>query len=1424
MPKHEDLLDFLEKRGICAKNVDTSKPTKQKNEQSQSKKHSHSKHQTNASGYSSASRAQTFFTNTPRKCPVCTEDHRIYECPKFAEMDVEKRKKLIFNQNRCLNCFAKGHGVKECNSKGYCKTCNDPTARHHSLLHHTKESSTTPEDSSGPDILPTAVINLLDRNHQLVQCRALIDTASTKNFITQELAAKLGIKRLTCSIPVGALNELSTIVHHRISTTISSRLNNFKKELNFLIVPTISSLVPSEQIDRKSLEIPKNLALADADFHKPSTIQVLLGCSTSISILSVGQLKLPKAADIYLQKTLFGRLVCGSLNNEFDHSQTACHFTEIIEEFKKFWEIEDIGLKESQQSEVEAACQAHFQQHVSRNPEGRYIVALPFNEKKNKIGTSFLQAKRRLLSLERKFQWNSKLAEDYTKVINEYKELGHMKKIETDVEDGFYLPHHAVFKDTSLTTKTRVVFDGSARSSTGVSLNDALMVGPTIQDDILALVLRFRLHNYIFTGDIEKMYRQVLIRPEDTIYQRILWRENNEITTYELQTVTFGLSSAPYLAVRCLQQLADDEQESYPTASTVLKRDLYVDDLLTGTSTLEDALLLRDEMISLLRAGGFNLRQCASNSPQVLQGLPESTVNLQLLGGDDSTLKTLGIHWDSQKDSIVYTVNPIATRDTITMRTIASDVARIFDPLGLLNPVVTHAKIIQQELWRLKLNWDDSTPAEIHTRWNEFASQLPLLNEMQFKRQVITNLQNLEVHGFCDASQNAYGACIYLRSVENNEKIQVNLYCAKSRITPLKGTHTIPRLELCAMELLSNLYNIVKKATNITPEREIFWSDSTVALHWIKTSPHLLQRFVANRVARIQETTKHVDWRHVRTHDNPADAVSRGQLSSDFLKNELWLHGPKWLRLPENHWPYLHIERPSELPEFKKATCLHIVEPPHNTFLHRYSSFERLKRIAARCLRWRRRLPHKNLTLQELQLAETRILQLVQHHSFSTEYSFLKQGNPLPPKNRLKNLSLKLDEDGLIRVGGRLRKARNVPLDGRHPILLPKGHHITHLLIEKTHLTNLHTGVQTTLHLLRQRYWPIDGRSQVRFIIHKCISCARVNPPPVNYPMADLPGTRITQAKPFTNTGIDYCGPFLIKERRHRNLKKIKIWICIFVCFTTKAVHIELVNDLTSEEFLATLSRFISRHPSCRTLHSDNATTFVGANRELQELYALLNTERHDEFINRHLAEQGIEWKFIPPVAPHCGGLWEAAVKSCKQHMKKVIGNELLTYQQLNTLCVKIEGILNSRPLTPLSSDPNDFTALTPAHFLHGDINSDLPAPDFTETPNNRLSYWQHLEKIKQHFWNRWHKEYLSELNIRHKWTSGHHDINIGAMVLLRDDNLPPLKWRMGRVIEVYPSDDNIIRKVRVRTSTGKVLRNVRSLAPLPIDFNNSNK
>ncbi|XP_015122307.1 uncharacterized protein LOC107044788 [Diachasma alloeum] len=342
------------------------------------------------------------------------------------------------------------------------------------------------------------------------------------------------------------------------------------------------------------------------------------------------------------------------------------------------------------------------------------------------------------------------------------------------------------------------------------------------------------------------------------------------------------------------------------------------------------------------------------------------------------------------------------------------------------------------------------------------------------------------------------------------------------------------------------------------------------------------------------------------------------------------------------------------------------------------------------------KVTHRYLTVPEMETASKLILLLTQQAVFSEEFQRLENGECVTKRSKLHTLNPFIDDDGLIRVGGRLEKAKSISFDERHPIVLSPFHHITRLIIESTHLDNLHTG---TFKL-----------------------------PAVNYLMGNLPAQRVTLAKPFEHTGVDYCGSLFIKEKKFRNRSKVKVWIAIFVCFTTKAVHIEVVDDLSTDEFLAAFSRFISRHPSCNSMYSDNGTNFVGAKNELKELYALVEAEEHKERVQRHL----------------------------------------------NTLCIKIEGILNSQPLTPLSSDPNDLTALTPAHFLHGSSTRDLPAPEFLHTPSNRLSYWEHIEKLKQEFWSRWQNEYLNELQIRHKWNDGNHQIEEGSLVLLRDDNAPP--------------------------------------------------
>ncbi|XP_063979907.1 uncharacterized protein LOC135163930 [Diachasmimorpha longicaudata] len=1354
MPKVNHLLDFIQRRGLCVKSTEVGKTLNYKDSSSKFEAHGKNKKKKNPSSYANSSAAtvsrptgstQVFHTSVQKPCTVCQGAHKIYGCPRFQEMSQQERLKLVFSQNRCLNCLGVGH---------VCST----SSRNHPLQ---AKSSLDPIDNQQGHLPKVScnVSHLTQIFQKPVPCRMLLDTGSSSSFITTELAEKLQLPKVQCSISVGALNDLSTVANYRVTATVQSRHNNFRKDLDLLAIPAISSLIPGQQIDRKALQLTPDVRdhLADPEFHKPSPVQMLLSSGHSISTLAVGQRRIPHTRNLIAQNTPLNTMML--------------------------------------------ACEKHFTEHVSRTPEGRYMVALPFNNLKEHLGSSSSQAHRHFLALERKFRVNPDLLQEYRKVMEEYKQLGHMKKVTNEIEDGFYLPHHAVIKMSSMTTKVRVVFDGSAKSSSKHSLNDALMVGPTIQDDIFSLIVRFRVPGFVLTGDIEKMYRQVLVAPDDRKFQRIIWRDqptDKDVTVYELQTVTFGLAPAPYLATRCLHQLADHENDNFPVASTILKRDLYVDDVLTGANSLEDTWQLRNELIALLRKGGFNLRQCASNSSAVLQGLPDSAVNLQLLGGDDPKLKALGVHWDSQQDDIVYTVNPFATEETITMRTIASDVARIFDPLGLLNPVITHAKIIQLELWRLKLDWDDSVPQEVSTRWEDLAAQLPLLNDLRFQRHIIIiHPKYVALHGFSDASEKAYGACLYLRSVDSDGNSKVHLWCAKSRITPLKSSQTIPRLELCAAELLTELYVTTKKATNINPDKEIFWTDSMITLQWINKSAHTLQTFVANREAKIQQRTNPDDWRHVRTYDNPADAISRGQLPTDFLENALWKHGPNWLTGGEETWPYTPIEVAAEVPDSKKTLCLTTsskskapspisthsstsskIHIPDNPLLSYFSSFYKLRRFVALTLRW-----------------------------FNI-YRLRKTAGPSHGQRGR----------GLIRVGGRLEKAKTINFDERHPIVLPPFHHITRLLIEASHFDNCHTGTQATLHLLRRKYWPMDGRRQIRHVINKCVTCCKFKPAPVNYIMGDLPAQRVTQSKPFEHTGVDYCGPLFIKEKKHRNRGRIKVWISLFVCFTTKAVHIEVVDDLSTEEFLAAFSRFLSRHPTCNSMYSDHGTNFVDAKNELKELDALLDQEGYKEKVQQHLVQHGIQWSFIPPRAPHCGGLWEAAVKSFKYHLRRVIGHQLLTHEQVNTLRIKIEGILNSRPLTPLSTDPNDLTVLTPAHFLHGSSTRDLPAPEFLHTPSNRLSYWEHLEKLKQEFWSRWHNEYLSELQIRHKWIDGDHRIKEGSLVLLREDNLPPMQWRMARILETYPASDNIIRKVKVKTTNGVVEKNVKKLCLLPID------
>ncbi|XP_077258485.1 uncharacterized protein LOC143895318 [Temnothorax americanus] len=992
-----------------------------------------------------------------------------------------------------------------------------------------------------------------------------------------------------------------------------------------------------------------------------------------------------------------------------------------------------------------------------------------------------------------------------------------------------YLPHHCVLKPSNETTKLRVVFDASCESSTGVSLNDALMVGSTAQQDLFSIILRFRTLAFVFSADIVKMYRQILINPKQTKLQRIFWRDHAGLILRigELLTVTYGTAAAAHLAIKTLEYLAETYTKQFPVGAEHIMRDFYVDDMLSGADTLEEALKIKSEVVEILSRGAFQLSKWSSNHVALL-GEDQNKHNADVQIDRESTSRVLGIVWNPSTDTFRFAIEQPANTNKITKRIILSEIAKLFDPLGLLGPVIILPKILLQEIWQLKLQWDESIPLDLHTRWSAFKEQLTALNELRIPRFIKERGEHsrFQIHGFCDASQRAYGACLYIRRQIGENEFRVDLWCSKTRVAPLK-TISISRLELCAALLLAQLWDKARSSIEVGEAQSFLWSDATIALRWISSCSRKWSVFVANRVGEIQRLTRASDWRHVPSAQNPADLLSRGIYPHEIRSSALWWHGPEFLRESEAAWPRdnPYISE-SEMPEMRRTVAVAVAATanPFVELAHRCSSLNKLCRIMAYCLRFLKSHlhPHREagtrVSHEEICTALDCLCKNVQRDAFSSEIHQLEEGVSLTSSSSLTSLAPFLDERGLIRVGGRLGNSE-LSYGARHLILLPKNHRLTYLIIEREHRRNLHAGLQGIIAAVRQSFWPLSVRSVTRRIIRQCVACFRCRPVTSEAKMGVLPPPRVTPSRPFSNCGVDYAGPLIVREGKRRNARNSKAYVCVFVCLATKAVHLEVVSDLTTEAFLAAFKRFISRRGSPSSMHSDNGTNFKGASRQLSELYEFYRSDKNQDKIKQFCCDLRISWQFIPPGAPHFGGLWEAAVKSAKYHLQRIAGDSHLTFEELQMTLCEIEAILNSRPLTPLSSDPNDLSYITPGHFLIGDVLNGFPCRDLTDINENRLVRWQRIEQLRQHFWSRWSREYLNQLQQRHKWaTSKGEQLKVGQMVLIIQPGVPPLQWILGRVTETHPGSDGTARSATVATTKGSIVRPLARLAILPLE------
>jgi hypothetical protein len=1358
------------------------------------------------------------------KCLICSGQHPIKECPEF--LKEEDRNAFIRRHKICIYCLKhKFSHDSPCLSrqKLRCGICKD---RHITEMHPIPQSKIKGEteaksflaqneaQSCSSVLLPTAVVQIRGQDGVAIPVRCLLDQCSQSSYITEDLVQKLRLKKKKTNVLIKGVGDSTAQASSLVNITIVPKDSDPLK-LKALVVRRVTGQLPTIPTQTTSGDI--KVELADPHFQKPAQIPILLGSNILPRIFKEGVLQ---QGSLLLQNTIFGWIISGqaSQNVKFKPKCTSTHvaLSEFEAQLYKFWDM-PITVEDTEENEAEMCEELFVKQHY-RNGEGRYVVPTPWKRNAPALGSSYRKAVGFYLSQESRWLKDPEHKEKSDAFMREYELLGHMSRIpksECRDESGnaYYIPYISILRKDAITTKLRNVFNASSPTSNGVSLNDTIHPGPTLLTKIFDIMVRIRQFRIVYTSDVEKMFRQILVCPEDREKLRVIWRpkKSESLGEYWLNTITYGLDCAPWQAIRTLHQIADDHGPDQETKE-IIKKSFYMDDLIHGGDTISECKEQISKIRKALETGKLPLRKWASNEAAVLDDIPiKSRLASHIDQSSQTTaVKTLGIVYCPATDNLRLNIKPLMPIQ-YTKRGLLSIAASVYDPIGWALPVVMLLRMLIQELWLEQLEWDEPISKNQRSKFDKCLNSYPLLQNIAIPRWTGSiKGSSIELIGFSDASKNGFAAVVYSR-VATNCGIRVSLIGAKGRVTPLKTKAnidtklcTIPKLELEGLVLLAELIQNIKGCFEALPPRTIAYTDSEVVLAWVRNPKSTIPKYISRRIARIRKVLQPADIHYVSTHENPADCASRGMNPEQLVNHKLWFNGPDWIS--QETLPATLLRKDAESVTF--VATQEVNNNSKESFIERFSSLRTLIRTTAVILRWK----NKNrgaLTASEITNARAIILKVQQAISFEEEVKLLKMNNPLPRKHWMSFLGPFIDQQGLIRVGGRLDNA-SIPKNQKHPILLKKCH-LVEILVREIHLSNCHSGNGLTERILRENYWIPAVRARVKKVLRNCPTCVRWKAMAIQPAMANLPSQRVNPAPVFSHIGVDLCGPFEIKASPLRFEKLIKVWIAVFICLISKAVHLEIVTDLSTDAFLAAFSRFSSRRGVPALIMSDNGTNFVGANRRMKEGWQQISLKTKEI-----LAYQEVKWDFIPPYSPSFGGVWEAAVKSLKYFLKRMSTARNLTYEEFSTLLCKIESILNSRPLYPSSDDPEDEPALTPWHLIAQRSAKCCPADASKPSSMPYTKKWMTIRQIQTQFWERFYREYLTQLQKRYKWKNPQRNLEEGDVVLVKEPSKPPGSWNMGRVIESLPSKDGQVRKVTVCTQRKEaVQRAVSQLVPL---------
>jgi hypothetical protein len=1373
-------------------------------------------------------------------CNLCEKDHALAACTAFHSKSMDDKRDFIQQNKLCFGCLRRGHFTRECRSRHTCEKCKK---RHPTCLHEERDERLPTADDSPTDrtvstfgvrktgtatamIVPVWVSSARNPKSEVL-VYALLDTQSDTTFILDEIGQALEAERVPVKIKLNTMTSLNAIVQCEKLRDLQVRGYNSKERLNIGSaysrdsIPIERSAIPTEKTAREWSHLA-----AIADEIPPlqnCEVGMLIGYDCPLAVAATECIIGTEGQPCGL-KTILGWSIVGPGGTNAATDVTGYSHRVSVREMPAISPSDVLKVLESDFNDGSTGDKIVSQEDlqfielmdkgIHRREDSHYEMPLPFKSCRPTLPDNKRMAFTRLNHLKRRLTRNPKYFDDYKSFMADIIKNGHAELVCDEGTDGgrWYIPHHGVYHPNR-PEKIRVVFDCSAKQN-GVSLNDHLLTGPDLINGLVGVLCRFRKNPVALMCDVEKMFHQFYVDERDRDYLRFLWWKDGDVSKdvseYRMTVHLFGAASSPGCANYGLKHIAKEYQNEFPEASRFISRNFYVDDGLTSEQSTMEAIKLAQDVTDLCKTSGLHLHKFISNSKSVIESIPvsERAADLKDLDLSMEELpvgRALGVEWCVENDSFRFRVT--LNNKPLTRRNILSTVASIYDPLGFLAPFILIGKKILQEVCQRGIGWDEALPNELQPRWEKGIGDFVNLEKIQISRCVkphdFGEPTTVELHHFSDASTFGYGQCSYLRLV-TGDQVHCTLVAGKARVAPTKVV-TIPRLELTAAVTSVKMSVMLKEELDYEIDGEYFWTDSKVVLGYIGNEARRFHVFVANRVQRIRLNSTPEQWHYVETERNPADHASRGLTALELAQSN-WFAGPQslWERdvsFADNPAMELRVGDPEVRSSIVLSTKSAEVFPLLDR-LNKFSKWSAALRAVAQLQRLARGERHRRTsTVQERKEAEHFIIGLVQQRAFEEEIEQLNAKDSLTRTSKLFTLDPFL-QDGILRIGGRLTKSA-LSDELKHPAILPKDSHVTELIIDYCHERTQHQGRGMTQNEVRSNgYWVVGGSKVVAAHLRRCVWCRKFRRPVEEQKMADLPEDRVETSPPFAYCGIDCFGPFKVKQGR----KEYKRYGLLLTCMCSRAVHIEVLDDMTTDAFINALRCFIAIRGTVRQIRCDQGSNFIGAKNEFSEALKEMDGGR----LQAYLAERQCDFVMNAPHSSHAGGVWERQIRTIRNVLTSLFEQCPSRFDDasLRTFFYEAMHIVNSRPLsTENINDPTHLEPLTPNHLLTMKSSLALPPPGhFVKQDLYIRKRWRRVQYLTEQFWSRWRKEYLLNLTQRQKWHVQRRNLKVGDIVVIKDDGVARNQWPMARVTDTIASHDGLVRKVKVQTSSGTVL------------------